>query len=210
MTDALPISRFPVPDLANMPEDIQNRILAVQEKSGFIPNVFLVLAHRPDEFRAFFAYHDALMERPGNLTKAEREMVVVATSSSNQCQYCIVAHGAILRIRAKKNLSEDQRDRTRALFEEMRNTAVPLGNEVLAKEGELDEAFASGRIDDAALRRILAEIGRLQGELRYTHLKYHLAMRGVLSSDQIATYNRLHGYKSGKEPAPAMPGHHSH
>jgi hypothetical protein len=76
----LPISRFPVPDLANMPEDIRNRILAVQEKSGFIPNVFLVLAHRPDEFRAFFAYHDALMERPGNLTKAEREMVVVALS----------------------------------------------------------------------------------------------------------------------------------
>jgi len=91
-----------------MPEDIQNRILAVQEKSGFIPNVFLVLAHRPDEFRAFFAYHDALMERPGNLTKAEREMIVVATSSSNQCQYCVVAHGAILRIRAKNPLISDQ------------------------------------------------------------------------------------------------------
>ena len=104
MTDALPISRFPVPDLANMPGDVRNRILAVQEKSGFIPNVFLVLAHRPDEFRAFFAYHAALMERPGNLTKAEREMIVVATSSSNQCQYCVVAHGAILRIRAKNPL----------------------------------------------------------------------------------------------------------
>jgi hypothetical protein len=80
LTDALPISRFPVPDLANMPEDIRNRILAVQEKSGFIPNVFLVLAHRPDEFRAFFAYHDALMERPGNLTKAEREILRVPGS----------------------------------------------------------------------------------------------------------------------------------
>src|SRR5262249_46018866 len=108
VTDALPISRFPVPDLANMPEDIRNRILAVQEKSGFIPNVFLVLAHRPDEFRAFFAYHDALMERPGNLTKAEREMIVVATSGSNQCQYCVVAYGAILRIRAKNPLISDQ------------------------------------------------------------------------------------------------------
>ncbi len=108
VTDALPISRFPVPDLANMPEDIRNRILAVQEKSGFIPNVFLVLAHRPDEFRAFFAYHDALMEKPGNLTKAEREMIVVATSSSNQCQYCVVAHGAMLRIRAKNPLISDQ------------------------------------------------------------------------------------------------------
>ena len=72
MTGALPIGRFPVPDLADIPEDIRNRILAVQEKSGFVPNVFLVLAHRPDEFRAFFAYHDVLMERPGNLTKGAR------------------------------------------------------------------------------------------------------------------------------------------
>lgn len=91
-----------------MPEDIRQRIVAVQEKSGFIPNVFLTLAHRPDEFRAFFAYHDALMEKPGNLTKAEREMIVVATSSVNQCQYCVVAHGAILRIRAKNPLIADQ------------------------------------------------------------------------------------------------------
>jgi 4-carboxymuconolactone decarboxylase len=91
-----------------MPDDIRNRILAVQEKSGFIPNVFLVLAHRPEEFRAFFAYHDALMEKPGNLTKAEREMIVVATSNLNQCQYCVVAHGAILRIRAKDPLIADQ------------------------------------------------------------------------------------------------------
>lgn len=103
-----PISRFPVPDLADMPEDIRTRIEAVQEKSGFIPNVFLVLAHRPDEFRAFFAYHDALMDKPGNLTKAEREMIVVATSNLNQCQYCVIAHGAILRIRAKDPLIADQ------------------------------------------------------------------------------------------------------
>ncbi|MDA9477164.1 alkylhydroperoxidase [Bradyrhizobium sp. CCBAU 65884] len=108
MTQALAISRFPVPDLADMPEDIRARIVAVQEKSGFIPNVFLVLAHRPDEFRAFFAYHDALMDKPGNLTKAEREMIVVATSNLNQCQYCVVAHGAILRIRAKDPLIADQ------------------------------------------------------------------------------------------------------
>ncbi len=104
----MPISRFPVPDIANLPDDIRSRILAVQEKSGFVPNVFLVLAHRPDEFRAFFAYHDALMEKPGNLTKAEREMIVVATSGANQCQYCVIAHGAILRIRAKNPLIADQ------------------------------------------------------------------------------------------------------
>src|SRR5437667_870603 len=108
VTEALPISRFPVPDLANLPEDIRNRILVVQEKSGFIPNVFLVLAHRPDEFRAFFAYHDALMDKAGKLTKAEREMIVVATSSANQCLYCVIAHGAILRIRAKNPQISDQ------------------------------------------------------------------------------------------------------
>ncbi len=100
--------RFPIPDLARLPEDIRARILAVQEKSGFVPNVFLTLAYRPDEFRAFFAYHDALMERDGGLTKAEREMIVVATSIANQCQYCVVAHGAILRIRAKNPQIADQ------------------------------------------------------------------------------------------------------
>lgn len=91
-----------------MPEDIRTRVEAVQAKSGFVPNVFLTLAHRPDEFRAFFAYHDALMDKPGNLTKAEREMIVVATSAANQCQYCVIAHGAILRIRAKNPLIADQ------------------------------------------------------------------------------------------------------
>ncbi len=103
-----PISRFSVPDLVDAPEDIRSRILQVQEKSGFVPNVFLVLARRPDEFRAFFAYHDALMDKPGGLTKAEREMIVVATSAVNQCHYCVVAHGAILRIRAKDPLIADQ------------------------------------------------------------------------------------------------------
>ncbi len=103
-----PISRFPVPELADLPEDIRARILAVQEKSGFVPNVFWVLARRPDEFRAFFAYHDALMDKPSNLSKAEREMIVVATSNANQCQYCVIAHGAILRIRAKNPLIADQ------------------------------------------------------------------------------------------------------
>lgn len=106
--NAHPISRFPVPELDQLPDDIRAAILAVQEKSGFVPNVFLALAHRPAEFRAFFAYHDALMEKDGGLTKAEREMIVVATSGANQCQYCVVAHGAILRIRAKNPLVADQ------------------------------------------------------------------------------------------------------
>ena len=100
--------RFPAPAIDTLPEDIRARILAVQEKSGFVPNVFLTLARRPDEFRAFFAYHDALMDKEGGLTKAEREMIVVATSAANQCQYCVIAHGAILRIRARNPLVADQ------------------------------------------------------------------------------------------------------
>jgi len=107
-TDTAPISRFPVPSLDEMPDDMRERILEVHEKSGFIPNIFLALAHRPAEFRAFMAYHDALMEKESGLSKAEREMIVVATSGANQCQYCVVAHGAILRIRAKNPLIADQ------------------------------------------------------------------------------------------------------
>src|SRR5512139_2286540 len=101
-------SRFPTPSIDSLPDDIRTRLLAVQEKSGFVPNVFLTLAYRPDEFRAFFAYHDALMDKVGGLTKAEREMIVVATSSANQCHYCVIAHGAILRIRAKNPQIADQ------------------------------------------------------------------------------------------------------
>ena len=107
MADISP-SRYPVPEIDDMPEDIRQRILAVQEKAGFVPNVFLALAHRPEEFRAFFAYHDTLMEKDTGLTKAEREMIVVATSGANNCQYCVVAHGAILRIRAKDALIADK------------------------------------------------------------------------------------------------------
>ena len=96
-----PVSCFPVPGLEDAPDDIRDRMLAVQEKAGFVPNVFLLLARRPAEFRAFLAYHDALMDKREGLTLAEREMIVVAISAANQCQYCVVAHGAILRIRAK-------------------------------------------------------------------------------------------------------------
>ena len=102
------VSRFPVPELESLPKDIHERIVKVQEKAGFIPNIFLSLAHRPDEFRAFFAYHDALMERDSGLSKGEREMIVVATSGLNRCIYCVVAHGAVLRIREKNPLLADQ------------------------------------------------------------------------------------------------------
>lgn len=102
------IDRYPLPALANLPEDIRNQLLQVQEKAGFVPNVFLKLARRPDEFRAFFAYHDALMLRDNSLSKAEKEMIVVATSGANGCLYCVVAHGAILRIYAKNPRLADQ------------------------------------------------------------------------------------------------------
>ena len=102
------ISRFPIPNVDELPADIKKYIYAIQEKIGFIPNVFLTLSYRPDEFRAFMAYHDAVMERKGGLTKAEKEMVIVATSNQNGCQYCVIAHGAILRVRTKDPLIADQ------------------------------------------------------------------------------------------------------
>lgn len=103
-----PISRYPVPDINDLPEDLKQRIMEVQEKAGFIPNVFLTLAYRPEECRAFFAYHDALMERDSGLSQADKEMIIVATSNDNHCLYCVVAHGAVLRIRAKDPLIADQ------------------------------------------------------------------------------------------------------
>ena len=103
-----PISRYPIPDINELPDDLKQKVLDVQEKAGFIPNVFLTLAYRPEECRAFFAYHDALMERESGLTQADKEMIIVATSNENQCLYCVVAHGAVLRIRAKDPLIADQ------------------------------------------------------------------------------------------------------
>lgn len=102
------ISRFEVPEFSALPEDIQTRIAEIQEKAGFIPNVFMALAHRPDELRAFMAYHDALILRPSGLSKAEKEMIIVATSAKNDCLYCVVAHGAILRIYAKDSKISEQ------------------------------------------------------------------------------------------------------
>ena len=102
------ISRFPIPDINKLPKDVKNHITSIQQKIGFVPNVFLTLSYRPEEFRAFMAYHDALMERKGGLSKAEKEMIIVATSNQNGCQYCVIAHGAILRVRAKDPLIADQ------------------------------------------------------------------------------------------------------
>ncbi|MDN3516854.1 peroxidase-related enzyme [Aquisalimonas lutea] len=136
------ISRFPVPDLNTVPGDVRERILAVQEKSGFVPNVFLALAHRPDEFRAFFAYHDALMESDSGLTKAEREMIVVATSGANHCHYCVIAHGAILRIRAKDPQVADQVaiNHRKANITERQRAMLDYALKVSLRSSEIDES----------------------------------------------------------------------
>ena len=138
---ARPISRYPVPSLDELPDDIRGRILEVQEKSGFVPNVFLTLAHRPDEFRAFFAYHDALMLKPSGLTKGEREMIVVATSGANSCVYCVVAHGAILRIYEKNPLIAEQ------VATNYRKADIPPRQKAMLAFA-MKVAMASGTIED--------------------------------------------------------------
>src|SRR5260370_5574407 len=137
-----PVSRYSAPDLADVPEDVAERLAGVGEKAGFVPNVFLALAGRPDEFRAFFAYHDALMEKPGGLSKAEREMIVVATSGLNQCCYCVVAHGAILRIRAKNPLIADQVaiNHRRADLAPRQRAMLDFAMKVAARSHEIEDA----------------------------------------------------------------------
>lgn len=149
------ISRFPVPELADLPDDLRERIVSVQESTGFVPNVFLVLAHRPAEFRAFFAYYDAVMTRDGGLSKAEREMIVVATSAANHCLYCVVSHGALLRIFAKDPVIADQvatnytkapiTDRQRAMLD----FALLIANDShLASDDDLEQLRAHGFDDE--------------------------------------------------------------
>lgn len=146
--NTLAISRFPLPALESLPEDMRVRILAVQEKAGFVPNIFLALAHRPAEFRAFFDYHDALMEKDEGLSKAEREMIVVATSGANECLYCVVAHGAILRIRAKNPRLADQlaSNHRKAEITPRQRAMLDFAMKVALRAQEIDEA------DHAALR----------------------------------------------------------
>ncbi|MDT0501409.1 MULTISPECIES: peroxidase-related enzyme [unclassified Halomonas] len=150
------ISRFPVPEsIHDLPDDIRDAILAVQEKAGFVPNVFLMLAHRPAEFRAFFAYHDALMERESDtLTKAEKEMIVVATSAHNRCLYCVVAHGALVRIYSKDPLLADQvaiNHRTAPISERHR-TMLDFAMYCSLEVGELTEEWET-RLESAGFTR---------------------------------------------------------
>lgn len=148
-------SHFPVPDLATLPDDVRERIEAVQARAGFVPNVFAVLAARPDEFRAFFAYHDALMEKEGGLSKAEREMIVVATSAANDCEYCVIAHGALVRIFSKRPKLADQltvnyrtadiSERERLLLDFAVQVAVDPGS---VEATDIEEMRGAGFSDD--------------------------------------------------------------
>ena len=145
-----PISRYPVPELKDLPDDLRERLLAVQEKAGFVPNVFLVLAHRPAEWRAFMAYHDALLlKETGSLSKGEREMIIVATSAANQCLYCVVAHGAILRVYEKKPLIADQlaTNYRKADITPRQRAMLDFAMKTCQRSAEIDEA------DFVALRR---------------------------------------------------------
>ncbi len=143
------LSRFPVPELDELPDDIREQILAVQGQTGFIPNVFLVLAHRPAEFRAFMAYYEALMEKAEGLTQAEREMIVVATSAANACPYCVVAHGAVLRIRSKQPLLADQ------LMVNYRQADITARQRAML-DFALQVSQHSGAIEDADFERLRA------------------------------------------------------
>ena len=146
MSDAPAISRFPVPGLVDLPEDVRARILEVQDKAGFVPNVFLVLAHRPDEFRAFFAYHDALMLKDSGLSKADRELIVVATSGVNHCLYCVVAHGAILRIYDKNPVIADQVavNHRKADLTPRRRAMLDFAVKVAERSSEINEVDYAG------------------------------------------------------------------
>jgi uncharacterized peroxidase-related enzyme len=171
------ISRFKVPELAELAEDVRERILAVQEKAGFVPNVFLMLAHRPAEFRAFFDYHDALMEKDVGLSKAEREMIVVATSAAGQCLYCVIAHGAILRIRAKNPRLADQlaTNHRKAEISPRQRAMLDFAIKLSTRGAEVDEA------DLAALRahgfdeEAIWDIGAITAFFSMSNRLVHLA-----------------------------------
>ena len=184
------ISTFPVPDIADMPDDLRERIELIQSKTGFVPNVFLALAHRPDEMRAFMAYHDALMEGPSGLTKAEREMIVVATSGANNCLYCVVAHGAILRIRAKDPLLADQLavDPSKADLTDRQRVMIDFALKMCrepwaASAADHDELRAHGFSDDD-----IWDIGAITGLFAFSNRMAHLT--SMRPNDEFFTMGR--------------------
>ena len=193
------ISRYPVPELSDLPEDLRARILEVQEKAGFVPNVFLALAHRPAEWRAFMAYHDALLlKETGSLTKGEREMIIVATSAVNQCLYCVVAHGAILRVYEKQPLIADQVavNHRKADITPRQRAMLDFALKVCSASHEIDDAdFAALRVhgfsDDDAW-----DIGAITAFFGLSNRMANLS--GMRPNDEF--------YLMGRVPRPPKPG----
>ena len=193
------ISRYPVPELNDLPEDLRARILEVQEKAGFVPNVFLALAHRPAEWRAFMAYHDALLlKETGSLTKGEREMIIVATSAVNQCLYCVVAHGAILRVYEKQPLIADQVavNHRKADITPRQRAMLDFALKVCSASHEIDDAdFAALRVhgfsDDDAW-----DIGAITAFFGLSNRMANLS--GMRPNDEF--------YLMGRVPRPPKPG----
>ena len=185
-----PISRFPIPELNNLPEDIREIIMAIQEKSGFVPNVFLALANRPNEFRAFFAYHDALMEKEGGLTKGEREMIVVATSGANSCMYCVVAHGAILRIRAKNPFIADQLaiDPSQADLDERQQAMIAFAVKLARTPEDLEQSDHQTLRDHGFSDDDIWDIGAITGLFAMSNRLAHLA--SMQPNDEFFTMGR--------------------
>ena len=175
MTDSQ-ISTFPVPDLDDIPEDLRSMMMGIQEKTGFIPNVFLGLAHRPEELRAFMAYHDALMERESGLSKAEREMIVVATSGANDCMYCVVAHGAILRIRAKNPFIADQLaiDPSKADIDERQKAMIAFAVKLARTPEDLDRSDHQLLRDHGFSDDDIWDIGAITGLFAMSNRLAHL------------------------------------
>ena len=186
----LPISRFPIPDINELPDDLKRRVLAVQEKAGFIPNIFLALAHRPDEFRAFFTYHDALMERESGLSKAEREMIVVATSGLNQCIYCVVAHGAILRIREKNQLIADQvaTNYQKADISDRQKAMLDFAVKVSQKSYEVCENDIKALLHQAFSEEDVWDIGSISALFALSNRIANMA--GIRPNDEFYTMGR--------------------
>ncbi len=192
-----PISRFPVPALSDLPDDIRERILEVQEKSGFVPNVFLVLAHRPGEFRAFFDYYDALMLSDGGLTKAEREMIVVSTSGANNCQYCVIAHGAILRIYAKDPLVADQVavNYRKADISARQSAMLSFAHKVAVDSAALDEADYASLQEHGFSEEDIWDIGAITAFFALSNRMANLV--GMRPNDEFYTLGRTGKPASG-------------
>ena len=185
-----PISTFPVPALDDIPEDLRSMMIGIQEKTGCIPNVFLALSHRPEELRAFMAYHDALMERDSGLTKAEREMIVVATSGANSCMYCVVAHGAILRIRAKNPLIADQLavDPLKADLESKQTAMIAFAVKLARTTEAVNAADHESLRDHGFSDDDIWDIGAITGLFAMSNRLAHLA--SMRPNDEFFTMGR--------------------